>query len=250
MGRLSRRSNPTNLTEIDKNRITIAIVDINGQKHFMLQRVDLQDLGLSLDLQLICIARTGNSSRRFDLGTLGSWNKSPQSLDALDQSGALRFRILVHSQNDPQLKASAENLRPFDDAQAESLIPMEPAQLGELLWQLDISGDDGPVLKYNVAVFPSAAGVENYLPFAALVLPEAVRHVMQKIANDPAVLDDPGDPLSAWNAWLEAMGVGKPPSSGDDKESAEWCDQIVDAFCRRHLFASRLRIDLTTGATA
>jgi hypothetical protein len=156
----------------------------------------------------------------------------------------------LHDQGNPQLIASAEGLRPYGDTQSESLIPMEPADLGEQLWRLDINGDDGPVLKYNSTVFPSAAGVENYLPFSALVLPEAVRRIMQVIAREPPRLTDEGDVLSAWAGWLDAIGAGRPPEDGDEHEAAEWCEQVVDKFCSRHVFATRFRTELTTGSAS
>jgi len=112
-----------------------------------------------------------------------------------------------------------------------------------LLWKLDFT-TEGPILKFNSTVFPSAAGVENYLPFAALVLPEAVRTIMGKIADQPDMLDDENDSLHPWGEWLDSFGIER-PDRFDDDEKAEWCDRIIDVFCNRHSFATRLGSDLT-----
>lgn len=244
MGRLSARSNPTNLKEIPGSRINISVSEVAGQRYFTLSRLDLEGLDLAGILQVVCIPRAGKTSQRFEMGTVAAFRRDSIPLDDLDRTQSLRFRILLHEENNPQLVAAAESLRPMDDSQSESLLPMEPAELGERLWRLDVS-EEGPVLKYNRMVFPSAAGVENYLPFAALVLSEALRRVMEEISEDPSRLDDEGDPLSAWSGWLDSIGAGRPSENKD--EASEWCDRVVDIFCEHHRFASRLALELKSG---
>jgi hypothetical protein len=234
MGRVSTRSNPTNLKEIDKQRITIAVSDENGKRQCSVTKLSLADLGLPGTIQVVGIARAGTTSQRFELGTVSSWRKDPVVLDDLDPSAPLRFRILLHDDS-PRLQASAERIRLRDQGESESLLPMEPADLGELLWHLKID-DDGPVLQYNARVFPSAAGVENYFPFSAFVLPEALRRVMEAIADDPDKLDDENDSLYAWGKWLATLGIEKPT----EEDKGVWPERVVNAFCERHRFASRL----------
>lgn len=244
MGRLSTRSNPTNLIEIAQNRISIVVTEVSGQRYFNLSRLDVGGLDLKGDLRVYCVARAGKTNQRFDIGTIDMLKKDSFTLDELDRSESLRFRILVHEEYKPLLVASAEGLCQMDESQSESLLPMEPAELGQLLWRLDVN-EEGPVLKYNIAVFPSSAGIENYLPFGALVLPEALRKVMEEIAKQPSRLDDEGDILSVWANWLDSIGVGRP--SDDEDEALAWCNLVVNTFCERHRFASRLAMELTAG---
>jgi hypothetical protein len=221
---------------------------MDGQRYFTLSQLNLDGLELADNLKVYCVARAGKTSRRFEMGTVKEWKKESLHLDGLDTSESLRFRIFLHEDGNPRLVASAENLRLKDESQSESLLPMEPADLGQLLWQLDIA-DEGPVLKFNRAVFPSAVGVENYLPFGALVLPEAFRRVMEEIAEEPSRLDDEGDPLSPWGIWLDRIGAGRPPKdAADDPASRKnWCSEAVGIFCERHRFAARLGQQLISG---
>ena len=236
MGRLSTRSNPTGLREIDKKRINITVDQIEGKQHLTLRKLDLTGLDLAEDLALVCVVRSGKTSQRIDMGTVGSWKKESIPLDGLDRSGPLRFRILIHAADNPQLLVSAESLRLLQEELSESMIPMMPAALGQLLWCLDIIEDE-PVLKYNSDVFPSAEGSVNYMPFAALVLPEAFRQILRMIANAPERLDDETDPLSSWSRWLEENSAGRPSETGD----YEWCDDVVQIFCERFRFASSMK---------
>jgi hypothetical protein len=242
MGRLSTRSNPTALQKIDKKRVGIVVSVIDELRYFNLHKLELDGLKLSPTHRLVCIARAGKTSRRFEMGSIAALRRENIPLGELDRSEPLRFRILVHAENEPRLIASAENLRPYDENESESLLPMEPADLGQLLWKLDLNVE-GPVLKFNSSVFPSAAGVENYLPFAALVLPEAVRKIVETIADQPDILDDEDEPLSHWGKWLESMGI-EDPQELDEEERSEWCERVIEAFCNRHSFAKRLGLEL------
>lgn len=246
MGRVSTRSNPTGLIEIDKRKVGILVSTIETRRYFSLARLDVAGLSLDPNNQVICIARAGKTSQRFDMGTVAAFRKDNLPLDELDLSELLKFRILIHPASESKLLASAENLRPLNETESESLLPMEPTDLGQLLWRVDID-DEGPVLKFNSSIFPSAAGVENYLPFAALVLPEAVRRVMEHIADEPDSLTDDSDPFNLWGPWLDALGLDRPMNDADDKEKRDWCNRVVEAFCNRYSFGSRLGQQLEVG---
>jgi hypothetical protein len=249
MGRVSTRSNPTNLKKVDKARINISVSEIASRRFFNLIKLNLSGLGLAEDDRVICVAGAGKSSVRFEMGTVAEWKKGNLPLDDLDRSESLRFRILIHAENNPLLKASAESLRPMDESQSESLLPMEPADLGQALWRLDIN-DEGPVLKFNMKVFPSASGIENYLPFGALVIPEALRRIVETIAKDPERLNDENDSLGSWAPWLDSLGVNGLSADAEEDEKQEWCNEVIEAFCNRHFFAARLAQQLEVGGSA
>lgn len=246
MARLSARSNPTGLKEIDRGRVTLALSEVGGRRAFALERLDLKNTDIRGGLKVVIIARAGNTSARFEMGTTDAYTRELQQLEGLDFSHPLRFRILLHEGNSPKLVASVENLRARDESQSESLLPMEGAPLGERIWRLLII-DDAPVLQFNSSVFPSAAGAENFLPFSSLVLPEALRQVMQTIAEDPSCLDDEDSPWRPWANWLDAIGVSRPPKSDEDDNSSGWCDEVVDRFCVRSRFATSLQAELQKG---
>lgn len=240
MGRLSATSNPTNLKEINRSRVSISVIDLGGRRSFMLDRLDLISMGLADNLNVVVIGRAGNTNRRFDLGTVAMLDRSAQSLDGLDRSQSLRFRVLLHEAGNPQLVASIEDLCARDDAQSESLLPMEAVDLGERVWKLVIKEDEGPVLQFNVLVFPNAAGAENYVPFGALVIPEALRQVMAWIAQNPGCLEDEAGPWGAWANWMKGIGAEPLPTDPEDGEGEIWCDRVTDRFCGHFRFASQL----------
>ena len=240
MGRLSARSNPTGLKELNKSCVGISVLDVAGSRSFILEKLDLKGTGLSEHLRVFVVARAGSTSSRHDMGVVSNWNKESCTIDELDRSHPLRFRLLIHENENPKLVASIENLRARDDSQSESLLPMEPAELGERVWKLVIN-EDGPILQFNSKVFPSAAGAENYIPFGALVLPEALRQIMEKISEQPQCLEDEDDPWHIWAKWLNSIGAELPSHEFEDDEKAQWCGFVVDKFCERFQFSSRLK---------
>jgi hypothetical protein len=218
-----------------------------GRRTVRLERLDLKGTGIAEDLQVVIVARAGATSVRHELGPVAAFDREDRSLDGLDASKPLRFRVLLHAVGNPKLVASVENLCARDEAQGESLLPMEPADLGERVWKLEIS-EEGPVLQFNSRLFPSASGAENFVPFGAMVLPEALRQVMAIIAEEPERLDDEGDPLYLWGTWIDSIGEERPVSEDDDLARGAWCDRIIDRFCSRCMFASKLKAELEKGA--
>lgn len=243
MGRMSARSNPTGLKELDRNKISISIYENAGRRSMAVERFDLSGTGLNGGLQMIVVASAGNTNVRHHLGVAATPNKAPLSIDGLDRSRPIRFRVLLHEEGNPKLVASIENIRPRDDAQSESLLPMEAADLGEQLWKVVLS-PEGAVLQFNSRVFPSAAGAENYVPFNAFVLPEALRQVAAYIADQPGCLEDEDDPWFAWGGWIDAMGIDRPAEGLDHDEKRVWCDSVAYRFANKFGFASKLNDEL------
>jgi hypothetical protein len=242
MKRLSTRSNPTNLKELDKKIISISTFAEKGLLHFKIDKLELGESSLESDLEIIIIAAAGNTSRRIKIGTISNYSlEDAYDLSELDSSSTLRFRLLIHKANNPKLIAVIEKITPNNDEQSDSILPMKPADLGQRLWKLETAENEGPVLLFNSNVFPSAAGTENFLPFASLVLPDALRQVMLFIANDPDKLEDEDDAWYPWGKWLDESGADRPPAdTEDDLEKNRWCEEVVEIFCNLHKFSDNL----------
>lgn len=239
MPRMTRRSNPTGLAEIANKNLQINLLDLGHERQFSLARLDCSDKSIPNDARVICVARSGSSSLRFDLGRADSWDRTSKSLAELDASAPLSFRVLIRPSDSARLLASAENVRLRDQAQGESLIPIEVADLGQLAWRLDLDSESGPILLVNRSVYPSAAIAENDAQFVALVLPEAVRQICDRLADETDGLEDEADWRFQWVDWLTGLGVQLPPPDQDEALD-RWCADIVMRFCDRHMFCSTL----------
>jgi hypothetical protein len=244
MARTTSTSNPTGLVEIDRKDVTVDVMTVGRDRYVSVPRLNLTAYKLPATTLVVCIARAGNTTHRIELGALAAWDKASRILTDLAVDAPLRFRLLFHEAGKPMLLASCENIRPRNNSDAESLLPMEPADLGEELWRFKMQAD-GPVILYNREVFATASAATGFPPFQALVMPEALRQVCRELARAPARLSDESDVLFDWGQWLDGLGVDRPPGA-DEEESVRdtWVDEVVEVFAARFKFASLLRRNL------
>jgi hypothetical protein len=248
MPRVSGTSNPTNLREIAKKHISLSRMDIDGRKVFQVAKLDFSKYSFSGSEKIFLIARAGNTSRRYELGTVDRWNQDAQDLDGLDFSKPLRFRLLVRKHDSPKLIASAENLRCSGDGDIESLLPIISTDLGQRLWRLVI-GEDGAELQCNEKVFPSGASAEGYPPFRALVLPEALRQVLEYLANDPERVSEDDSVWLEWGVWMRYLRIEVPPPHEKELKHG-WVEDSTARFCDHFKTAEDLQAFLGQGGLA
>lgn len=241
MPRLSTLSNPTGLIDLDKKRIDIQI-DTNGRGlAFSLIRLDTEDLKLPGDTQIRVIARRANTEERIEVGSISSWDKRFHPLTELGEDGSLVFRLLLVRPGSPRLVAAAENIRPTGEGDSESFIALEPSELQELPWEVEVHAQEGrATIRFNREIFASSAEAWSNTFFLNLVLPEAIRAMARSIASEPGLLA-----LEEWQAfrtWLGIHGVTEEPDEdGTSEQQEEWCKQVVHAFCMRFAFATTLK---------
>ncbi len=247
VSRLSTTTNPTNLKEISKKDVGLQIVEIAAEKSFQLCRLDLADYKLDGDFKVIVLAHAGNTSRRYEVGTVSTWSADAFSLQGLDLSRVLRFRLLIRMEGSAQIVASAENLRPAGDGEIESLLPIVVAELGQRVWRVAID-DDGAVLQCNSRIFPSGASAENFIPFRALVLPEALRQILLHISKDPARLTTEGSCWEDWMHWMQLLQIEMPPD--DEELRSQWIEESTARFCDRFRPSDDLQAFLQLGENA
>jgi len=239
MPRLSTLSNPTGLIEIDKSRVVLSIDEHSADKPaFSLLQLDLDGLGLPGPLDVVVVARRGNFEERVELGPAPGWDKSYVGLHEIGKEGTWNFRILLKEEGSSKLVATAENVRPFADGESESFIALEPAELGERPWEIEILDPLGQaVLRFNKNIYRSVGEAAADKAFMCLVLPEALRQLAQRICDIDCLEDQ------VWHHfrdWLHVHGVSELPED-DDEAKASWCNEVVEKFCNRFKFSSTLQ---------
>jgi hypothetical protein len=241
MPRLSTLSNPTGLIDLDKKRIGIQIDSAQSRLAFSLPRLDVEDLRLPSDSQVIVIARKGNTEERVPLGSISDWNKAFHPLPELGEEGSLVFRVLLFSPGSPKLIAAAEHIRPAGHGDSESFIALEPSELKEVPWEIEVHEQEGrATIRFNKEVFQSSAEAESNAFFMNLILPEAIRSMARTVANDPGLLAD--EDWQPFKNWLAIHGIMEEPTEdSSSNEREEWCRQVARAFCERFEFSSKLK---------
>jgi hypothetical protein len=241
MPRQSTLSNPTGLIDLDKKLIAIQVDDKNQRLSFSLVRLDVAELKLPGNLKVVVVARKGNTEQRLDLGPLASWDKSFHPLTELGDDGSPAFRILLVGSESPKIVAAAENVRPSGSGDSESFIALEPADLEELPWEIEVHEQEGrATIRFSREIFQSSAEAESNVFFMNLILPEAIRTMARLVAADPGYLTH-----EAWHpfkTWLALHGVPEEPEEDSTpSEQERWCTQVTHAFCERFEFVTKLK---------
>jgi hypothetical protein len=241
MPRLSTLSNPTGIVEVDKHRISLVLDDQSGTPTFSLARLDLAGLNVPPTSGVVVIISRGNTEERHELGPASSWDKGLRALSEIADEGTWQFRVLLAEPGSARLIAAAENVRPQGQGESSSFIALEAADLGQRPWEVLIIELEGrAVIRFNRDVYRSPAEAESDKFFTCMILPEAVRSIAAWVAREPGVLEE-----SAWlpfAQWLALHGITSELDAGDDDErQAEWCNEVVGAFCDRFRFADQLR---------
>lgn len=238
MPRLSTLSNPTGLVELDQLRIGIVLDEGGKQPAFSLVKLDLSELSLPSPLNVVVIARRGNSEERVELGSVSEWERSYQELSEIGSDGSWVFRVLLVQPDSPKLVAVAERVRPEGQGDSSSFIGLEPADLGQRPWEIVISDADGrAVIRFNKEIYVSPGAAEADSFFVWMIIPEAIRRVAEFVSSNPAVLEEAWVPFKH---WLALHGITDEPGDAEDERS-EWCSQVVATFCDRFQFANSLK---------
>jgi hypothetical protein len=154
---------------------------------------------------------------------------------------------LVRKAESAKLVATAENLRCKGDGDIESLLPIEASDLGQRLWRV-IVNEDGAVLQCNRRVFPNGPSAEGFIPFRTLVLPEALRQVLDFIGRDPEILSAEGSIWMEWGTWMKNLGIDPPPQDPD--ETQDWVSDVTGVFCNHFKCTDDLQQFLQKGEVA
>lgn len=230
MPRISRKSNPTGLTDLPKQSVTISETSTPGGLEFRLAQLDVTGLNLSPDLRVVCMVRTGRNVQHFDLGTVGHPDRRKYQLTQTSMDVSPVYRILLHEQGNPRLTASAENLRARQDGTGDSILPIRCVDLGEEIWRLQIDAGAGPALAVNSRVFSSPQETEGRPWFIPMVLPQVLRDILRRLPDTDEVW------AHEWEAWLISE-LGRPlPDLEEEDDPAlfkDWVDETVQHFCQR-----------------
>ena len=120
------------------------------------------------------------------------------------------------------------------------MLPAEPADLGQLLWKVDIDEGLGTTLQINKDVGDWEAFARSPL-FRSLVFPAAMREVLWHVVavRGTDQIDDQSDWGSRWLRFAKSLpGVGEVPDAQDGNfdpnDWLSWIDEAVESFARQH----------------
>lgn len=203
--------------------------------------LDLSNHVLPPDAELHIEAHRGARWMHLPFGTVGSPGFSTGAsarLTEFESAGGVTFRITaVSAAPRGKILLAASQIRASAPPGSEPLLPCTgSADLGEQPWRV-ILDRGGPCLEVNLRLGEwRDLAAKPY--FAPLVLPAVLREIVTRAAADEE-REDPETWQAKWVNLAEGL-AGRLPDTGDTDELGEWVNSAVEAFCRRHRFASVL----------
>jgi hypothetical protein len=175
-------------------------------------------------------------------------------LDGIDKSHPFYVRILIYDDSDKRILASCERLSVYEaeEGALQSLLPVEPAPLGEQVWRISAGDGDRPILQ--VSDDPDMSMLERirHDPYVqALVLPEAVRRALEHLLRYPAEDDEEDDSWqSRWARYLDGLGLAVPSEHSEDEGDparleSQWIDEAVRQISANLKFRSKALASLS-----
>jgi len=253
-----RRLNFTHRKKIPRRNISIQLMQA-GDGHFSFS-ADLQlgGLGLPADAWVFVEAYRSNVFMRFPFAEVGELTSSAvYRLDQFPEKVLPLFRVKVvgRGTNEGLILAVADQLVPLkpeeEPGRRISLLPVEYQDLGQRVWDLDLTSR--PVLILNQRLQRAGEVARTEPSFLALAFPEIFRRILHAILVEEEI-DDPFMDLETWQCqWLRfsqmLKGVPDLPNTSAGEAAKEdrldWIRSAVFAFCEMHCATTRLNEDLS-----
>lgn len=203
--------------------------------------LDLSGMALPENAGVVIEAYHKSSGMRFDCGTVGNLKlPSKLELDQFDPSVSVLFRIKVvdTDQHPGRIVASAERIRPRSDDEEKdrrSIFPIMECDLGHEVWRTDFDQDSCPTLKLNFRIPGFKQSILDSAIMRGLLLPAALRPVIEEIARDPAFdEDDEADWKRDWVAFCrEQLGVDPDDIDRSEVDGVQnWVNSAIQTFCQ------------------
>lgn len=245
-----RTFNYTDRKKIVLSDIGISLSHLEAEKWTVTASADLAGYGLPADSVVVMEVYSRGLYRRVEIGPPGELTSAkslPLELpEGTVHSAGFYFKLKVLPADGARvLLGVSKSIRPtldHDLNEASGLLGVRwSADLGKQVWDLDLDGEDKPVLLVNDELHADLRDLVRSIEFSALVLPQALNRILNAILveRDVRELDDDG-----WEgAWLKftasELGAGPPPQDADDDDDKDWIEGAVTTFCRKHDFSTK-----------
>lgn len=252
-----KRVNFTGRRRIPRDRVQIEVYD--GHPRLFNATINLNEIKLlphaAVFLEAMCAGST--VIERFDCGDVENL-RSPQNqpLNVIEGENVFfTLKVVDRTERFGRILGIAENIRPEragkqTAAGRRGILPIEPKDLGEEVWQLEFKDHD-VFLLVNKDVPGLVDRARSDPLFYGAVYPEVVRQVLTKAFEENVEVDEEDD---RWPVvWLrfgkELHPSREDPPTGQERENEwdDWIEDVVKAFCETHGMKSKYLVAVIGG---
>lgn len=234
-----RRLNYTGRIKIHRTDLKLATHEGNGAFSFD-AKLHLIDYELPAEALVFVEAYRQTVWMRFPFGTVANL-QPPENLmlSEFESVEHIKFRVKVtQAQDEHILLAVADRIPlalPDEDADRESLLPVQAADLGDELWRVDLQ--DEPCLLVNKSATSDWRQLAQSSVFISLVYPAVLRQILASILVEGyRDTDDETEWRSKWLRFatlLPSVDPEIPKKDDGDDAALRWAEDAVAAFAKK-----------------
>jgi hypothetical protein len=153
------------------------------------------------------------------------------------------LKVVERTERFGRILGIAEHIRPQRAGKQtvtsrRGILPIEPAELGQRLWKLELHNEHDVFLLINNNAPGLIERVRSDPLFYAAIYPEVVRRILDAAIRKNVELDEEDELWPVlWLRFGKELHPTKqsPPKAGDEEEDIEnWIEEVVDSFCEAH----------------
>lgn len=236
------RPTVANLNYTSRQRIERAEIKISGiisgsEASFTLERFSVAEYDFPNDATVVVESFTGKYGfQRYEVGRLDQLDLAARYPFAANDLPNAVFRIKVVSPGGSgQILGDADNIPVEIGGRPPSILPVDPVDLDNRVWWLEIDEETGPVLQMNQRL-PDYQQIARDIEFRATAMPSVVYQIALWVASNI----NSGETNANIRRWTKALtfpGVDPSNTNFDDEDArADFALKVVLAFARHHGF--------------
>jgi len=235
MRNVTRTFNYTHRRRIRRESVLIRAIPQNHSGELVLERLDVGEFDFPRDAAVILeCGSTRTGVIRYEFGPLGSLvlpAKVEYPLNYFDGLNILLKVVDLHPDRRGLILGMCAGLQPESSSSSGSLLPVDYADLGELLWRLRFGPSEGPILEVNLR-FKDVYHLEQDADFRATVLPEVVGQIAQWVYRykDREPESELGEKVAEWKVLLQNWGFDVDNLDAEPDDIQESINELTERF--------------------
>lgn len=207
---MKRIINSTGRKQIPLENIAIRLHSVNNNLNFTAAVTVPEHWSLPPSAKVYVEAYVRSTSQRFSFGSVSEPRRPVSTaLTELETGKAILFRVKIvdDSLSVGRILASTTGIRPHSESDGDEdgrtpLLPVQERNLGELLWELELPSDSGPILVMNNRLPDIANRLKTDPLLRAALLPEVLR---QTVLHVYTVGNEGDEWAEDWKTFIRSL---------------------------------------------
>lgn len=237
--------NFTSRQRIERSDVRISGVTSGQEGYFLLEKFDIAEYGFPYDAEVVVESFTGKYGfQRFEVGRLDRLDLTTRFPFPANDLPNASFRLkVVASDATGRILGDADNIPVEIGGNPPSILPIDPADLADKVWWLEIDEETGPILQMNQRL-PDYQQIARDAEFRATVMPSVVYQIAMWVMES-VHMGETDVNVRRWAKALTFPGIDLTKVSTEDEDvRKDFALKVAQAFSKKNSFFDQYMISL------